>query len=183
MKLRGARLRPPPGPGNTRHRSAQTPDRTPHPLEIEQAWMRQPTEPTRNLPACAGAGGGRLCRSAQTGPHCTLYTKVYGIDGIKPYHRVSEVLIGRAAVAGRAASSGGLLTSAKSAGRMLGLGIAALALPENCASEIDSVLAAGSRPRFEHLRAFILPRLPRTTVTRTAVLTYLPLPGKSIHSQ
>ena len=96
---------------------------------------------------------------------------------------MSEVLIGGAAVAGRATSSGGLLTSAKSAGRMLGLGIAALALPENCASEIDSVLAAGSRPRFEHLRAFILPRLPRTTVTRTAVLTYLPLPGKSIHSQ
>ena len=109
-----------------------------------------------------------------------------------------EVLIGGAAVAGRAASSGGLLTSAKSAGRMLGLGIAALALPENCASEIDSVLAAGSRLgrgsrlgdgsrlRFEHLKAFILPRgygLPRTTVTRTAVFTYLPLPGKSIHSQ
>ena len=56
-----------------------------------------------------------------------------------------EVLIGGAAMAGRAASSGGLLPSAKSAGRMLGLGIAALTLPEDCASEIDSVLAAGSR--------------------------------------
>ena len=47
--------------------------------------MRQPNQPAcRNLPACAGAAGGRLCRSAQTGPRCTLYT----IDGIKPYHRV-----------------------------------------------------------------------------------------------